>query len=149
MRKLLLVLPLLFVAAPVLADGSADPVVAADHAAGSAASASAPAPTVEALPNPAEEPVESASLLYRLYKAGHLIPAIIVFSFFLLTLLSRWVAWLKTGYRKLVVASTLAALAMLAERAANGETPNLTMIMGALGVAMALYVKGEGEPKPA
>jgi len=149
MRTILIVLSLLIVSAPALADGSADPIVAADHAAGSAAAAPAPASTAEALPNPAESPIESASLLYKLYKAGHLIPAIVVFAFFLLTLLSRWVAWFKTGYRKLIVASTLAGLAMIAERAAAGTTPSLAMLFGAFGVAFALYTKGEGEPKKA
>ena len=149
MRLIVALCLAMFAASPALADGSADPVVAADHAAGSAAAAPAPASTVEALPNPAESPIESASLLYKLYKAGHLIPAIVVFAFFLLTLLSRWVAWFKTGYRKLIVASTLAGLAMIAERAAAGTTPNLAMLFGAFGVAFALYTKGQGEPAPA
>lgn len=99
------------------------------------------------LPDPAAEPADSASLVWKLYKAGHLIPALIVAAFFALLLLQRWIEWLRTGYRKLVVASTLAGLAMLAERAANGETPNMMMIMGAFGAALALYVKGEGEKK--
>jgi len=105
--------------------------------------------TAQALPDPSAEPTESATLVWKLYKAGHLIPALIVFAFFALMLLQRWIAWLRTGYRKLVVASTLAGLAMLAERAANGETPNMMMIMGAFGAAIALYVKGEGETKAA
>lgn len=112
-------------------------VVAVDAGVGSAAG----------LPDPAEAPQESASLLFKLYKAGHLIPAIVVAAFFLLTLLQRWVAWLRTGYRKLVVSSALASLAMLAERAADGTTPNLTMIAGAIGVGLALWMKTEGEPK--
>lgn len=104
----------------------------------------APAPTV---PDPAEQPAESAGLLYKLYKAGHLIPALVVLAFFALTLAQRWIAWLRTGYRKLAVASVLAGLAMLAERAAEGTTPNLTMLMGALGVAFAMWMRTEGEPK--
>jgi hypothetical protein len=146
MRLIVALCLAVFFVSPVLADGSADPVVAADHAAGSAASSPA---TPDALPDPVAAPLESAGLLYKLYKAGHLIPAIVVFAFFLLTLLSRWVAWFKTGYRKLIVASTLAGLAMIAERAAAGTTPNLAMLFGAFGVAFALYTKGEGEPEPA
>lgn len=98
------------------------------------------------VPNPAEQPQESASLLYKLYKAGHLIPAIIVGSFFALTLLQRWIGWLRTGYRKLIVSSALAGLGMLVERAAEGGTPNLTMLMGALGAALAMWVNAKGEP---
>lgn len=99
------------------------------------------------LPDPVEAPGDSASLLYKLYKAGHLVPALIIGAFFLLLLLRRWIAWLRTGYRALIVASTLGGLGMLAERVADGTTPSFPMIMGALGVALALYVKAEGEPK--
>lgn len=114
---------------------------------GSAAPEPATETSTTKLPDPAADPADSASLVWKLYKAGHLIPAAIVLAFFALLLLQRWIAWLRTGYRKLVVASTLAGLAMLAERAANGETPNMMMIMGAFGAALALYVKGEGEKK--
>jgi hypothetical protein len=98
------------------------------------------------LPDPQASPVESASLLWRLYKAGHLIPALVLLAFFGLTLAQRRVAWLRTGYRKLVVASALAGLAMLAERAAEGTTPSLPMLMGAFGVALALYTRGDAPP---
>ena len=109
--------------------------------------AAQPAPA-SAVPDPHDQPQESASLLYRLYKAGHLVPAIVVLAFFLLQLLQRWVAWFRTGYRKLAVAAVLAGLGMLAERAAAGTTPNLSMTLGALGVAFAMWMKTEGEPKP-
>lgn len=105
-----------------------------------------PARTTATLPDPAAAPLESASLLWRLYKAGHLIPALVLLAFFGLTLAQRWVAWLRTGYRKLVVASALAGLAMLAERAAEGTTPSLPMLMGAFGVALALYTRGDAPP---
>jgi hypothetical protein len=81
-----------------------------------------------ALPDPADAPAEAASLVYQLYKSGHLIPALVVAGFFLLTLLQRWVAWLRTGYRKLAVACALAGLGMLAERArrqAHERPPSL------------------------
>lgn len=101
------------------------------------------------LADPYTAPADSASLLYTLYKAGHLVPAIVVASFFGLVLAQRWVSWLRTGYRKLAVASVLAGLGMLAERAASGTTPNLTMVMGAIGAAFAMYVNTKGEDKPA
>lgn len=102
-------------------------------------------PTV--LPNPAESPLESGSLLLKLYKGGHLVPAIVLALFFALTLAQRWIAWLRTGWRKLAVAASLAGLGMLAERAAEGATPNMMMLMGAFGAAITLYVSGKGEPK--
>lgn len=107
------------------------------------------APAVAPISDPTTAPLESASEVWTLYKAGHLVPAIVLGLFFLLTLLQKWIAWLRTGYRKLVTAAVLAALGMLAERAAVGETPNLTMLAGAIGVALALYVRGDGEAKGA
>jgi len=143
MRLIIALCLVMFVSAPAFADA----VVIADHA-GSAVAVgpAAVAPAVVALPDPVAAPVESVSFLWKLYKAGHLVPALVVFAFFLLTLLQKWVPWFVTGYRKLLTASALAAVAMLAERAAAGETPNATMLMGAFGVALALYVKG-GESK--
>jgi len=137
---------------------AADPIIAADHGSASTAeptvtvnAAPGAVATVEApkpLPDPAADPAESAGVVWKLYKAGHLVPALIVLAFFLLMLAQRWVAWLRTGYRKLAVASVLAGLAMIAERAAAGTSPNLPMLMGAIGAAFALYVRGDGEPKP-
>jgi hypothetical protein len=129
-----------------LVDATEPVLIAQADAGGEAAPAPAATATPAALPDPAESPQASASLLYRLYKAGHLIPMVVVASFFLLTLLQKWVAWLRTGYRKLLVASALAGLGMLAERAGEGTTPNLTMIMGAVGVAFAMWMKAQGEP---
>jgi hypothetical protein len=140
------------------ADGSGSAVMVEPFDAG-AGSALAPSVTVNAgsgatvnveapkIPDPVAEPAESASLVWKLYKAGHLIPALIMVAFFGLMLAQRWVAWLRTGYRKLAVASVLGGLAMIAERAAAGTSPSLAMLAGAIGVSFALYVKGEGEPK--
>ena len=123
--------------------GSGSAVVTVN--AGSGATVVVEAPS--ALPNPAEAPIESASLVVKLYKAGHLIPALIVLAFFGLMLAQRWISWLRTGYRKLAVSSVLGGLVMIAERAAAGTSPNLMMLMGAIGAAFALYVKGDGEPR--
>ena len=136
---------LLCLASPVFAadgDTAAATVPAlVDAGAGSAA----PAPIV--LPDPVAAPADSASLVYKLYKAGHLVPMFVVAAFFLLLLLQKWIAWLRTGRRKVAVAAVLGGLAMLAERAAAGVTPNISMIAGAFGVALALWVKTDGEPK--
>lgn len=118
-----------------IADGSAS-VDAGAQGAGSA--------SVPALPDLVAAPGESASLLYKLYKAGHLIPALVLGAFLVLGALQPRIAWLRTGYRRLAVASALGGLAMLAERAAAGVSPSLPMIAGAVGVALALYMKGDG-----
>lgn len=93
----------------------------------------------------ADDPAVSGSFVYRLYKAGHLMPAIIVGLFFLLKLGEKKVAWLRTGYRKLYVAVALAGLGELAERVADGTTPNLGMIAGTIGVAFTMWMKTHGE----
>lgn len=112
----------------------------------SAPAAEQPAPTAT-VPDPVEQPAEAAGLLYRLYKAGHLVPAIIVALFLVLTLLQRWVTWLRTGWRRLVVTAILGGSLMLVERAAEGTTPNLLMVMGAIGSILTLYMRGQGESK--
>ena len=112
--------------APVLVDAGV-----LDAGSGSAT----PAP---ALPDPVESPIESASTLYKLYKSGGLIPAIIVGLFFLLTALARKVKWLQEGNRALAVTGALAALTLLVEPATRGTTPTLSMIVGALAAGFAL-----------
>lgn len=92
---------------------------------------------------------EDPSLIWSLYKAGHLIPAIIVAAFLGLKFLEGKIAWLRVGYRKLAVVSVLAGLGMLIESAARGTTPNIAMLMGALGAALTAWMKTEGEPKAA
>jgi hypothetical protein len=129
--------------ATVLMD-DAGAVVSAELQDAGSASAAAPV-AAPALPDPAESPLESAGLTWRMYKAGHLVPAIVLALFFALTLAQRWIAWLRTGYRKLITASVLGGLVLLAERAANGETPSWPQIAGAIGVSLALYTKGGGE----
>ena len=137
---------------PVLvaqADTAPAPVAAPTESAAPSESPStteqpAPAATV---PDPIEQPAESVSILWQLYKAGHLIPMLIFAAFFVLAWLRKWIAWLRTGWRTLGVAAVLGALAMLAERAVEGTTPNLTMIVGAIGVALAMIINSKGEPK--
>lgn len=123
-----------------------------------AATATRPEPSPEAapdstapaaLPHPVDAPQESVSLVVQLYKAGHLVPLLVVVLFFGLTLAQRWIDWLRLGWRKLAVASALAGLTMLAERAASGTTPNLMMLMGAFGVSFSMWMNGRGDPKPA
>lgn len=125
------------------ADGSGSAILA--PALPDAGSASAPA---SSLPDPTTvDPVEAGSFTWRLYKAGHLVPALIVALFFALAIAQRRIAWLRAGYRKVAVASLLAGLGMLAERVASGTTPNLLMMMGALGAALTMWLKTDGEPK--
>ena len=153
MRSVILSLAVLFsVASPSVATadvGSAVQVEPFTPPTGSAAGSAAVTVEPVIVPDPVADPVESASLLWDLYKAGHLVPALFLLAFFGLKIAQKKVAWLAVGYRKLLVASVLAGLAMIAERAANGGTPNLPMLMGAIGAALTLYMRGEGAPSEA
>lgn len=102
---------------------------------------------VSALPSAVDtSPIDQASFAWKLYKGGHLVPALIVAAFFVLFLLERRIAWLRTGYRKVAVASLLGGLGMLAERVASGSTPNTMMVMGAVGAAFTMWMKTQGPP---
>jgi hypothetical protein len=95
----------------------------------------------------ATDPAASSSFVWQLYKAGHLIPAIIVALYFALTFAQGKIAWLRTGARKVYVAAALAGLTMLAERVASGTTPNFGMLAGAVGAAFTMWLKTHGEPE--
>lgn len=145
-----ILIALCFVAPDAMADEPVAPVVAPFDAGVTldAGVAPAPAPTAPEtkLPDPATQPQESIGLVTSLYKAGQLVPMLIVLGFFVLTLLQKWIAWLRAGWRKLAVTAALAGLGMLAERIASGTTPNLAMMLGALGVVFSAIVNFKGEP---
>lgn len=91
-----------------------------------------------AMPDPAADPLATASLVVRLWKSGALVPAIVVALFALVVIASRYVSWLGQGKRAVYTAGAVAALALLAEPASRGTTPNLGMIVAAIGAFVAL-----------
>lgn len=123
-------------------------VVPAAVESGSGSAAPAPAPAPEAtpaptVPDPVEHPVDAGSFVYKLWKGGALIPAIIVGLFLVLTFLSRKVKWLQEDHRAVYVAAALGTLTLLLEPATRGTTPNASMVIAALaaGVGLALNPK--------
>lgn len=103
-------------------------------------------PSAEApkVPDPVEDPAGAIAALAKLYKDGALTPFFILFGFFALVYAERKVAWLRTGYRKVAVASILYGLGMLVERAITGTTPNLSMVVGAMGSSLVFAFKSYG-----
>lgn len=107
-------------------------------------------PVVDApvLADPVKEPVVAVNQAVTLYKSGALIPAIVLGVFFVLFVLRAKIPWLRTGNRAAVTAALLVAATMLAERAAAGTTPNLSMVLGSLMAGVLLYVRGDSATKP-
>lgn len=88
--------------------------------------------------DPAGDPLGTGSLVWRLWRGGALIPALLVGIFGLLVLASRYVAWLSEGRRAVYTAAAIAGLGMLAEPATRGTTPNMGMVIAAIGAMTAL-----------
>lgn len=101
-----------------------------------------PAPVV--LPDPTVAPLDAASDLQKLYRSGAWMPLAILTAFFLLVVLQKKWVWLSAGNRKVYVAAAIGGLAILAVPASQGTTPNLAMVVAALGAALALWTN----PKP-
>lgn len=102
-----------------------------------------------ALPDPIDSPIESVSLVVKLWKTGTIPAALIVAVFLGLTAASRKIAFLQKGYAAIIAASVLGGLAMLIERASQGTTPTASMVISALLAAVALALKPKTEEKPA
>lgn len=98
--------------------------------------------------DPEADPLGVASLVYRLWKGGQLVPAVIVGVFAALVLASRKVAWLKEGRRAVYTTAIVAGLAMIAEPASRGTTPNVGMIVAALAAMAALIFPPQPPAKP-
>ena len=128
MRRIVLSLALLFVlAGPALADGSADPVVAADHseAAGSAAgSAVTTPPPADAVSDPLEHPAQAYDQAKAAKREGW---AVLVF--FCLVALTKALAY---GRDKL---AGMPVIGWAAARLAKGKTAMIVAGIGAVAAA--------------
>jgi hypothetical protein len=82
------------------------------------------------------------STIETLYRSGAWLCLGIVAVFLALRYASAHVGWLKVPARAHYVAIALAALAVVAVPAAQGTTPNMQMIMSALGAGLALVLPG-------
>ncbi len=112
--------------------------------AGSGSTVNVEAPKTATVPDPVADPEGAIAALTKLYKDGALTPFFILLGFFALVYAERKITWLRTGYRKVVVASLLYGLGMIVERAITGTTPNLSMLVGALGASLVFAFKSYG-----
>lgn len=98
------------------------------------------------VPDPVADPGAALSMAQKLYHSGAWLCLGIVVVFVLLDYLSKHVGWLKAPNRAHYVAIALAGLATLAVPASQGTTPNLQMIIAALGASFALVMPGTAKP---
>lgn len=92
------------------------------------------------VPDPIASPSDAMSLLVKLWHGGALIAGGILVAFFGLTVASRKISWLQEDHRAVYVAAILGGLALLAVPAADGNTPNLSMILSAVIAAIGLAI---------
>lgn len=91
------------------------------------------------IPDPLANPADSLTVLEKLYHSGAWIALVILVAFYGLTILSKQsIPWLQVGHRAAYLSSALGALAVLALPASQGTTPNLAMVVAALGAALTL-----------
>ena len=113
----------------------------ADTGSGSATVDAAPAtpPAIDA-PAPDTDPIGFGGKVLQLYRAGALVPAVLLALFGVAVFLRARFGWFKTGKQAVYVAAAVTALTMLAEPASRGTTPNIGMILAALAAAVALWL---------
>lgn len=132
-KKLLVCLALC--SSVALADGSgSDAIVLLDAGVGSGSAVAAPV----VVPDPLAAPGDSISLLSKLYHGGLFFDLGILVAFFALTIAAKKWKWLQDDHRAVFVAAALGALTILSVPAAQGTTPNIQMILGALITAVGL-----------
>ena len=127
-------------AEPAIVDVAAAPDVATTPV--PVASTPAAAPTLQVPPDPLDDPsgaVDAARSAWR--DGGWLGVALVVFYLGVLVA-KRWVSWLQTGRRAVVVASVLTAL-VTAIATFSGGTPTLSWAANALIAGVLLYLRPE------
>lgn len=117
---------------------------------GSAAGSAVAATNVTVIvPDPAVDPLGDASAAYKLFHSGAYIPALIVAAFAVLTLLAKYIKALQSGKTAAYVAAGIGFLAALIQSASQGQTPSLSVVMAALGAALALLIHPVADPTKA
>lgn len=94
------------------------------------------------IPDPVTSPIEALSSVDKLYHSGAYLLLGIVLVFMGLRWASQHVAWLEVPNRAHYVTALLAGLALVAVPASQGATPNLSMIVVAIGTVISLCAPG-------
>lgn len=84
--------------------------------------------------------------LVHLFTSGAYLPFALLLIYFGLRLVLTDTHWLAQGRLAVIAAAVLAGLSQLVPVLLTGQTPNLTLVMTALGAAWALYVSPHPQP---
>jgi hypothetical protein len=80
------------------------------------------------------------------YQNGGWLGATLLLLYGALLVLQRWIAYLRTGWRKVVIASTLTALVALIAALSNGDPPTFSLVANTLVAAALLAIKTVAAP---
>jgi hypothetical protein len=128
------------------ADGIAS--VDAGPAPPAAGIATSPAADVPAAPpaDPIAAPGDFIDDTREAYQRGGWLGATLLLLYGALLVLQRWIAYLRTGWRKVVIASALTALVALIAALSNGDPPTFSLVANTLVAAALLAIKTVAAP---
>jgi hypothetical protein len=106
--------------------------------------ATSPAEVPPAIADPVAAPADFVDDVRGSYQKGGWLAVTLALIYGLLLVLQRWIAYLRTGWRKVVIASALTALLALIAALSNGDPPSLALVANVIGAAVLLAVKTGG-----
>lgn len=117
------------------------------------ATSPAVAPAPPDIADPVAAPGDFIDDVRNAYQWGGWLGVTLLIAYALLMLLQRWIAYLRTGWRKVVIASAFTALIAMIAALSEGEPPSLSLIVNALVAAALLAIRtgvtSGGEPSRA
>lgn len=127
---------------------SADAPDAAPPAPPSAAPAPVAAPSLTVPPDPVDDPAGAIDALRAAWRDGRLLGTTLVALYLLILVAKRYVSWLATGRRAVVVAALTTALVTAISTLTSG-TASLAWAIEAISVGVLLYLRSETQAKGA
>jgi hypothetical protein len=94
-----------------------------------------------AIADPVAAPADFVDDVRGSYQKGGWLAVTLALIYGLLLVLQRWIAYLRTGWRKVVIASALTALLALIAALSNGDPPSLALVANVIGAAVLLAIK--------
>lgn len=134
-------------------DGSGSTAPTATATAFDAAPATGEAPGAPVADPPIPDPIDDTGgyvgEVTSSWQRGAYLSLALVLIYGLISALSRYVAWLRVGWRKIAVTVATAALGTAVTALAQGAAPSFAWAVNILGGAILIAINGKGEPPPA